>query len=280
MVMGVLVTPAHTAPAVFDHQWDFSAANVGNPGIQTIVGINGTAGTRLWTAGANSHVASGTEIGLLGPFAAVLPFEYVGNSEIQYLRGVRITLGTPGGEDFDHVTVSFQLWVINSWDGSDGGLNGPDYFQVGVSSNVGANFIAPTAPCATGAGNFSLSCETYSNLGLAAGSAGAPTHEVGGDGRGSFSSTIASNGYSIYDINLVNVPVSSVNGQMTLFLMGWQNQGALDESWAISNLQITGFAGDNGNGNGGGEIPEPSTLVLGGIGLLLLGLARRRTSFV
>jgi hypothetical protein len=276
MVMGLLVLPASASNTVFDYQYDFSAANPGLPMIQTIApAINGTAGTRIWTAGDNGHVANGTEIGLLGPFADTTPFEFVGGNEMQYARGVRITLGTAGGTEFNFVTISFQLWVLNTWDGNDGNpALGPDFFQVGISSNVNGSFIAPTSACGTGAGNASLSCETYSNLGNTPGSA-TPTFQVSGEGRGSFSSTIANNGYSLYDINLTNVPVTSVNGQMTAFLIGWQNQGAFDESWAISNLRIAGFEDENGGSNGDPVIPEPSTIVMAGLGLAFLAFARK-----
>ncbi len=283
MVLCLLAMPAFSATTVFNHTWNFDSTDafLGNPNFYRFgPGLEPptqfAASTTTWT----SQDLSSTE-GVLGPFGNDVSGL---GSLASYARGVYVTIGTPLGTAFNAVTISFQLWAINSWNGDDTSL-GPDHFQVGLSGGGFANFNAPTSACSTGAGSTSVACETIANDGWS-GSV-SPTSVIAPEDKGFFVSpqlnqqSIADNGISIYDFTFT-VPVSTINNQVTIWLAGWQDQGTANESWAISQFSATALSGDvnNGGGNGGGgeAIPEPSTLALGGLGLALLAIARRKSA--
>ncbi|MCU0227345.1 MAG: PEP-CTERM sorting domain-containing protein [Bryobacterales bacterium] len=286
MVLCFLALPAFSATTVFSHTWNFDASDafLPNPNFHRFgVGLEGptqyAASTTNWT----SQDLSTTQ-GLLGPF---------GNSDsgttnplASFARGVYVTIGTPMGATFNSVTISFQLWAINSWNGNST-TAGPDHFQVGVSSGGFSNFAPPTTACSTGAGSTSVACPTVANAGWT-GSA-TPTTVVAPADKGFFTDpainqqSMAANGFSIFDFTFT-VPVTTINNQVTIWLAGWQNEGTFNESWALSNFTVTALSGENGGGGPGGpggpggEIPEPSTLALGGLGLALIALARRKSA--
>lgn len=277
MVLCFLALPGFGATTVYDFTYNFDASDsLSNPLITRFFsgGDNAAAARTTWT----SQDLSTTDR-LLGPF---------GNTNDAFIsplateaRGVRLTLGTAGGPAFSAVTISFQLWAINTWDGNST-TNGPDHFQVGVTG--GSVFSAPTSACSAGPGSASLFCPTLANTG-ATGSI-APDVVRTGAQAGFFVNPalpqqgIAANGVSIYNISITNAPVTPVNGQLIVWFAGWQDQGTLNEAWAINSLRVTalssvGNGNGNGNGNGGDPvIPEPSTMVLGGLGLALLLIAR------
>lgn len=284
MVMCLLAIPAYSATTVFSHNWNFDASDafLGNPDFYRfhpdLPGVNAAA-TSTWT----SQNLSQTE-GLLGPFGNTQSF-FTAPLASQ-ARGVYVTIGTPLGAAFNSVTISFQLWALNSWNGNDTSF-GPDHFQVGISTGGAALFNAPTSACGVGAGSTSIACPTIANDGWT-GSV-APTTVVAPADKGFFQDPalaqqgIAENGFSIYDFTFT-VPVTTTNNQVTIWLAGWQDQETFNESWALSRFSVTALSGENGGGGngggngGGGEIPEPSTMALGGLGLMLLAFARRKAS--
>ncbi len=288
-VLCFLALPAFSATTVFSHTWNFDASDafLPNPSFNRFgVGLEGplqyAASTTTWT----SQNLSSTE-GLLGPFGN--SDSTVTNPLASYARGVYVTIGTPMGAAFNAITISFQLWAINSWNGNSTTF-GPDHFQVGVSTGGFSAFAPPTSACSTGAGSTSIACETVANDGWT-GSA-TPTTIIAPEDKGFFTSpgigqqNMAENGISIFDFTFT-VPVTTTNNQVTIWLAGWQDQETFNESWALSNFTVTALSGDvnNGGGNGGnggngggGEIPEPSTLALGGLGLALLAFARRKAA--
>lgn len=279
-VLGILVIPAYSATEVFQHQWNFDASDVpaGSPAFRTQGGPGGDtfAFTSTFTAGPNTHLPDGSTVGLLGPYGNdTTGLPYAVQATTAY-----VTVGT-ADHDYDLVTITFQLWIINTWDG-DGEIDstlGPDFFQVGISSGNASAFVAPASACDATDSDVVL-CETFRNGPGAQSFPDAPFYNGYGAGSGSFTSVLARDGYSIYNITLTEVPVSPTGGQITLYFRGWQNQETSDESWAISNVNLTALLsnGDPGPGPGPGdpEIPEPSTIVLGGLGLAFIAFASKR----
>lgn len=270
-VLGMLAVPAYSATQVFQNTWNFDATDSGaNPDFFKTGAVNTPAASTTFTAGANTHLAPGTHDGLLGPYGNTAGLEPLAFQS----PGVHVTVGSGS---YNAVTISFQLWVINTWDGNNtaGGL-GPDYFQVGVSSGGAGSFVAPVTACG---GSSSVFCESFANGAGSQSYSGAAAYNGYGQGSGTFGNTLAPSGYSIYNITLTEVPVTPVGGQITVFFAGWQNQSSSDESWALSNVSITGLLVDGngpGPGPGPGEIPEPSTMVLGGLGLAFIAFASKK----
>lgn len=272
-VLGILVAPAHSATDVFEHQWNFDASDVGvNPLFYVLGTTNQLAFTSTFTAGANTHLPSGDTVRILGPFAN----DGFSAPIALQTQGVHVTVGT-ASDTYDGVSISFQLWAINTWDGNDTNPDlGPDYFQVGVSSGNASALVAPATACA---GTGVALCETFQNGTGTQSFPGAPTYNGYQQGSGSFGNTIAANGYSLYDITLTELPVTPTGGQITIYFRGWQNQSSADESWAIGNLTVTTHLLGSGPGPidpDPGAIPEPSTFVLGGLGLAFIAFASRR----
>jgi hypothetical protein len=269
-VLGVLAAPGYAATEVFTHEWNFDASDIGvNPVIYKIGAPLSIANKTVWTAGPDTHLPSGTQVNLLGPF---------GNDNnnaplVNQASGVHTTVGT-SGDTYNAVTITFQLWIINTWDGDDNSAGlGPDFFQVGV---VGGDSVGTPTLC----DSTSVLCETFQNGAGSQSFPDAPFYSGYLGGGGSFNpgfGDVAYDGYSIFTITLTEVPVSPIDGKLTVYFRGWQNQQSYDESWAISNLKITALQVENGGPGPGPEpVPEPSTMLLGGLGLAFIAIASKR----
>ncbi len=76
-------------------------------------------------------------------------------------------------------------------------------------------------------------------------------------------------GYNLSRYQDVSVAVSFAGTSLDVNFMGILNQDEGDESWAVSNINIS----DN---NGGAPVPEPATMLLLGTGLAGLAGSRLR----
>ncbi len=147
------------------------------------------------------------------------------------------------------VTMSFDLAVLDSWDG-DAGFNccGPDLFNVEVDGNVVFSRAFNI---------FNGSPATGSNL----------VNLVYGQ-------SLAANGAwndQAYGISLSLGNWGAGAHTVRFFASGTGWQAGDDESWAIDNVSIIARTIDNG-----GTVPEPATLALGAVALGALGIGRRR----
>lgn len=159
---------------------------------------------------------------------------YLRNSTVSPISATTLSLGNLGSHT--SLTISFDLAVIDSWDGI-GGNPGPDTFQASIDGNP---FF----------------------MGIFANESGSNSHPgtpiPGAAGQRAQSFYVD----SAYSFSFV-VPHSASTLQLdwTTLVTGWQGEG--DESWAIDNLLIT----SSGDGSGGSNVPE------GGSAMLMLALS-------
>jgi hypothetical protein len=137
------------------------------------------------------------------------------------------------------ITIAFDLAIIDSWDGdtpSGGTAPGPDIFSLV-------------------AGGSTVFSESFDNFDLNDDSmAAAPILGPASLGfNGGWPDTLYS----------VSVTFAHTGSSLSMVWSGMNLQSLADESWAIDNLVVT-------------AVPEPGTLALLGVGLLGLGLTRRR----
>ena len=149
-------------------------------------------------------------------------------------------------------TVSFDLFVIQSWDGNGPTAAGPDAWNLSV---VGGSTLLNT---------------TFSNTGSAGNRQAYPDTYPGGDNP-SRTGAAESNtlGYALYGDTVYNLSFTFAH---TLSAMGLEFsasglQPAFDESWGLDNVRVSI-----------NSIPEPATLALFGAGLAGLGFSRRKKS--
>lgn len=289
-VLGLLAVPAFSATVIATTTYNFDASDTGTTATFKN-GVGGTLTPVTLTGTAASHLgASGTD-GILGPF---------GNSAVGIVQNnqvVQMTITSPGPA-FDAITLNFDLWVFNSWDGDGWTYNPPvgdaqqytaDPFQVAVGGSMptGTSCVG-SALCTTFAQSYSPNGPTQNYGGPgAAGMTGATTSRTtrgvsyfsttGFTGAPAGGGLYTDAGYAIYNINLGTINLGSSVNSITIYFRGLFSgtlQPGWDESWGLGQVTYSATGPDIGNG----EIPEPSTIVLGGLGLALLALAKVRRS--
>lgn len=195
--------------------------------------------------------------------------------------GQTVSLSLAGLPAHDALTLSFDLFVIRTWDGSSTkefppfGVLGPDIFRVAVAggptllnatfSNI--SFPLPTAPAGR--------------------SQSFPDPFPGGDHPArTGAAEVDTLGYTFFFTSIgMTMPVDSVYRLTFTFdhtaasaVFNFSDGGLMgltDESWGLDNVQV--FA----RPAGGGVIPEPGALTLFGLGVVgLLGRYwHRKTSY-
>lgn len=153
------------------------------------------------------------------------------------------------------VTLTFDFYAFDSWDGNQGGV-GPDRFQVGMN---GADVLDSTFS------NVSSYNQSYPDAylgGSHAAQTGATDVDQGHGGT-------LPNGYygnSLYSFGVGSNPsftALATSSAMTITFTGSNLQGIGDESWGIDNVHVT-------------SVPEPGTFAAIGLGLTAILLRRKR----
>lgn len=280
VVLGLLVIPAFSATVIPTTTYNFDASDTAVTATFKN-GANTTLTNTTLTGTAASHLGNGVTDGVLGPF---------GNSAVGIVKNnqvVKMTLTSPG-PSFNAITLSFDLWVFSSWDGNGWIYNPPgggapqsytpDQFQVALTSPSGTTCTG-SALCTTFAQSYTGVTQNYGGTNSPGTTGSLYSRPFSGSNYFStsgFNNQYTSNGYALYRIDLGTINVGSSVTSLDVYFRGLFSgtlQAGSDESWAISRVQYSASGADVG---GGGEIPEPSTIVLGGLGLALLALAKMR----
>jgi hypothetical protein len=164
--------------------------------------------------------------------------------------GGTATLSLSGLPAHTGVTVSFDLYVLNSVDGNGAHCCGPDPFRVLVGGTEVFN--------ETFAQNAGWQ-QSFGGPGVPGGTGAAATATLG-------FSTVWGNDWT-YALGLTTPHSGST---LTIAFIGDANQGWSDEGYGIDNLvvELTGGGGPSG-------VPAPAAFALFGLGLIGLAAARR-----
>jgi PEP-CTERM motif len=142
-----------------------------------------------------------------------------------------------------NMDISFDFIAYDSWDGSIGGYPYSDFFNLELD---GVNVLLVSA---SNYGAVTIIPPTAVQVGAFA--------EYG---RSTFLD-------SVYHVTLSGLTHSAATATLKLFSSGVGWQGGLDESWGIDNIEISTSLV---------AVPEPATIGLATLGLLGIGVARRR----
>ncbi len=170
------------------------------------------------------------------------------NSLGDYSNG-GVTINVNGLAPHSQVYLNFDLYILDSWDGSQISSVGPDYFGFSLNGNTQEwtfdNFFA----------------DGYNET-------NPDTIFVSGSYNGIY--TWQTNGPDRLFINYNNgFAISDSNSSISLYFYGRGLQGLNDESWRVENVTIST--------NADSTVPEPTTLLLLGFGLLgMAGVSRRK----
>jgi hypothetical protein len=161
-----------------------------------------------------------------------------------FARGTSISASLQGMPAHTTVSIDFLLAVIDSWDGLTGGFS-PDIFEVRVD----------------GVTVFSAGYDIFD-----------PNDQSPVRGTQlAYDAPLGFSGWNDAAYDLASVPalhgIAHSNSDMFVEFLFPNTQGVDDESFALENLRISANTID---------VPEPSVLVLLGLGLAGLGFSRRR----
>lgn len=287
VVLGLLIIPAYSASVIPTTTYNFDATDTAVTATFKNAANNTLTNTTL-TGTAASHLGAGGTEGVLGPF---------GNSSVGIVQNnqvVAMTITSPGPA-FNAITLNFDLWVFSSWDGNGWTYTPPnggtpqiyslDPFQVAIGGSV------PTGGTCTGSALCTTFGQSYTGVtqdyngpnapGMSGATISRPESATPYFSTSGFSSAppggdgYTAKGYAIYNINLGTINLGSSVTSLTIYFRGLFSgtlQPGWDESWALGRVAYSASGPDVI----GGEVPEPSTIALGGLGLALLALARMR----
>lgn len=133
------------------------------------------------------------------------------------------------------VQISFDLYIHDSWDGNSGGINGPDFWQMKVDSNLVIHTTFANRPC----GGFNCGSQSYP--------ANFPSNNYARTGEEPVQLSgacvlIGERGTSLYKISRI---IRHTGPRLTLGFSDQLKQSnaadsyqQCDESWSIDNIQI------------------------------------------
>ena len=211
---GIAGAAAWTAPAILTAERAFAAGTPGpgpTPGPCTggrtsyTNDFQGSVGSE-WSSSSVTAAPADSNRKFLGEF---------GN------EGVTLTLTDLANHDF--VTVSFDLYVLKSWDGNCGGGVGPDVFSVDVDgTNLTTTTFANNTGCADG--------QAYPG-------------EYPGDSNPSRTGAdeVDTLGYSFFGDSVYNLSYTVAHSDCDV-VVSWAASGLQelsDESWGIDNVSLT-----------------------------------------
>jgi PEP-CTERM motif-containing protein len=150
------------------------------------------------------------------------------------------TLTLTGLPAHTFLDISFMLAVIDSWDGTGAGPDGPDFFNVKVDGS----------PVFSGAYNNTNAGDPYSGTRLFF------NQEAG------FNSSF---GDSAYSLALKGIAHTTSTATIEFFASGAGWAGLTDESWAVDNLDVSTSS-----------VPEPSSILLLFSGAAAIFVRRRK----
>ncbi len=155
----------------------------------------------------------------------------------------------------DSLTLDFDLYIIQSWDGNGPEGGSADYFRVEIDGvEVMYTNFAQYAGRNT---------QAYPNNGGALGDGGTFAPRTGAYAQNHLGYGTGNFGDSTYRISLT---LDHVAPDATLRFTSLQNQGLSDESWGLDNVSVTVT-----------PVPEPEAwaLLCGGLGVIGAAVQRR-----
>lgn len=150
------------------------------------------------------------------------------------------------------ITISFELFIIRSWDGSGENGWGPDNWTLAISD--GSNWAYTF-------GNGTGMTQTYPVVGSAPGTGASEVNTLGYTFGDSARDMVYDLTFSWYNTTPTTTITFAASG-----LQGMSGYGYADESWGLDDFRASDTA----------DIPEPATALLFGSGVLAFLLYRRR----
>jgi hypothetical protein len=262
------LNPSAGSPTI-GPEWDFSGVHFGT---QLIESTNPTAASGL------------APTNFLGEFGGAQTVDSAGHLQPATGDVVKLKLSLP--QDTATVSVSFDLYLLRTWDGSTGSFGGPDVFGYGYTKGQ-TNTDVLSATFSNGAGEQSYcpgtqltSCApTFGSVAAAKNNLG---FTVARDPQGP-GPALGEPFSLLYQIPGMPIPYSG-GGDITFYFFSRGLQvvpdderphvssnakvpAVADESWGISNIKVTYAL----------AVPEPGTwsLMLGGLAMFAPSLRRR-----
>lgn len=224
-------TAASASTTVFNETFASGAASPQIGGAGTVTSVGGYSGSLGFADNFLVNTTGGDGAGGAGPGSAT-------------------TLSLSGLGTHTALKLSFDLALIDSWDGAGGAFPSGDFFNVHLD----------------GAEIFKLSVDNAQSIHPELVPATASNRLPLAERFGTVGSFYLDSGFKV----AVTVPHSSSAAVFSFFASGggWQG-GADDESWAIDNLRVEALGGLS-------TVPLPASLPLLGGALVGFGLLRRR----